>query len=736
MKKNLACFLAAVMTITAMPVNAFAWGNGNGTQATVRLANNPPIVANGNGQQVEIGAVANTGARLSEDDLFAHKDWFPANDLLVIFGEDEQNIASPMQFVIELENANFRFRSGSENYYDTARGSFDGNTYTRYVDPLMLFYIDEATQTLSFSGTASGSWTDIILELAGVDATGAFIPGAPRYITVNASTDAARLAALLDFRAELEAIPGISNPGNGVAGMAALRNFDFATAGISFGVPLYTLEISRGNASRAVVTIAEGFDFNDFVANDRQEAIPRSVEVPDYTAPTVQNPVVDPVEPSAPQQPVAEAPEVVETFGKKKQEEQAPEGETEQENQVQPARTTEAVLVDAMDETDYAAISATQADDAEYKASIQKLKEAEAALENVIAELKAGKISGIVATAVNPESATLNGAVDLMANAIASIRSTAGLTKDDLVAMFEAAMNPGTTRLSNLDEDGFLSNDDAVNPFAGIARELSDILGTNFDLTGKGGNPVGNRNERITFYLNAAAVAAQAALVRLNSLPEATGTLVPTSIPVAAIINNLQASIANLQTIARLISNTRYSVKETVTLSKDTGIRIPLVVQGTNGNVDRSVRIVDSTFPVQNTSLVFSRSGAGGRTIASVNGTATGRDRIRLNAITLMETRPRVLPMDPDFTFPGFNNGEVTGWVFEMVAPTGYRFANNLQAVDSNGNRIVQVNGEGGIIEVNNGTVAFVPGTDNRVVAVGYNSLDRGTSGLTGAQSR
>jgi len=387
MKKNLACFLAAVMTITAMPVNAFAWGNGNGEQAKVRLANNPPIVANNNDQQVEIGARGDirrfgdldlsTNVRYTEDDLFQLTNRYPANDLLVIFPADVPE-ASPMQFVVELDNANWNFGDNGQ-FIDQSRGSYDhgSRTYTRFVDPLMLFSIDEGSGELLFNEGPISSIAEVLQYLA-VEGYAEFllpngnVAGASSLISGGDNEELRNAVATYIY----DGIGGSAvDFTQGATVMAALRNLDIAGApNFRLSKPLYTLEISRGNRSRATVTIADGFDFGDFVANDRNEAIPRQAQLPQYADPSYDMPVA----PEAPSTGDVAAPEVVETFGKKKAEEQAPEGETapsETDDAVQPARTTEAVLVDAMDELDYAAIQAdvvpatTQGD---YEASVKK----------------------------------------------------------------------------------------------------------------------------------------------------------------------------------------------------------------------------------------------------------------------------------------------------------------------------------------------------------------------------
>lgn len=758
MKKNLACFLAAVMTITAMPVNALAWGNGNGQQATVRLANNPPLVVSGNNRQVEIGALRD-GVRMTEDDLFEHDEWVPANDLLVIFPENEV-VASPMQFVLELENATWRNNNDS---VDLSRGRWDGRTYTRFVDPLMFFTEvrrEGEPGTLNFvnpaTGLATGSWDEILQILTGLNANGTLIEDATRYILFDGVSYAAN-ATPAQVAARADAIAAFRNAiNNAVSGAPlnennvqylynALRNLDLGALGVSLNVPLYTLEVSAGNASRATVTIADGFDFSDFVNNDRQEAIPRSAEV---VKPSVDLPSV--LAPSTPDTGDVEVPaepapaEVVETFGKKKTEEQAPEGETapeatpEETDEVKPARTTEAVLVDAMDEVDYQAITtgdiaapainhdkliaeAKASADAAVKLYENLVNQAElginpANLEQSHAILtRAAQIISIVNTAMarvgqRPSLAQIQ---QYIWDSVANGNNSVGLTAQEAVT--------GLPNGFDLYGAKFDDAQDPNNIVASLALRLSSVEGLPLFSISEEGNATGTRAERIQFSLNQLRLQFIALQQVMQDVPNQTAPFA-SGPAYNAVVEIARAISANFSAIQRLIRTSVFTQgTEAVRLSAATGIRIPLVVNGTGGNVDRTVQVVDSTFPISTSVLTFSRSGLGGRTTATVNGVATGRDRIALNAITIMENRPRVLPT----TFRSDREHNV----LELVAPSGFRWA---RPGDN-----VSVTTEGGIISVSGAQVRYTPNTDQTVLTLSYTELDRGnTAGITNGQSR
>jgi len=381
-----------------------------------------------------------------------------------------------------------------------------------------------------------------------------------------------------------------------------------------------------------------------------------------------------------------------------------------------------------MDEADYQAL---QGQDAAYKASVKQLEDAKAQLDAIIADLAAGKVE-VAPSSFAEARTTVDGAITLINSGLNAIRRTANnegvrpnaITAGGLMAIFKAAV-------ANIDVPGydFTSNNAAENPFAGIALALSNQNGAGTFSTTAPGLVNGNRDQRIQFALTSAVIASNAALAQLSKIPE--GAILDAtnaqSQAVGIILHNLEAARTNLLAIQRLISSgPTFNGSNAVQLSAKAGIRIPLVVNGTEGNVDRTVQVVDSTFPISTNVLTFSRSGQGGRTTASVSSIANGRDRISLGAITIMENRARVLPTK----FDNFDDHAV----FELVAPSGFRWA---RPVTTGENPAVRVTPEGGILEVANPDVRYTPNTDQTVLTVTYQALDRGvTTGLTNGQSR
>jgi len=206
----------------------------------------------------------------------------------------------------------------------------------------------------------------------------------------------------------------------------------------------------------------------------------------------------------------------------------------------------------------------------------------------------------------------------------------------------------------------------------------------------------------------------------------------------------LQALLTTFETslteIINLLSFAEPDPIQGIWIDRNVGITIPLVVEARTNNADLTVRVSSSTpIPIDSRTLVFARTAGG--TTAGVRGTNTGRERVAINNFFIRENRPGIFPQFPDtpVNLPNFATPEEDGvnWVFELVAPGGWSFDGPL----GEGIEGVRVFTEGGIRNIqshwsdrnnNNsgdfGIVRFVPGTNNRVIAIGWSELTPSTA--------
>jgi|GEM_PF-2481045 len=139
MKRKLAFLLAGAISVSAMPMNAFAEPLVTGTPAVTRLSRSV-ILAPGRTAFLEPGANAspNVSGEVSNSDYISH--WVEGGNFNIVFQEDHP-IDTPVQFTVDLDNAEWFFRgSGSGDTgtlgsatFNSANGSWDPSTriYTR-----------------------------------------------------------------------------------------------------------------------------------------------------------------------------------------------------------------------------------------------------------------------------------------------------------------------------------------------------------------------------------------------------------------------------------------------------------------------------------------------------------------------------------------------------------------------------------------------------------------------------
>lgn len=140
-------------------------------------------------------------------------------------------------------------------------------------------------------------------------------------------------------------------------------------------------------------------------------------------------------------------------------------------------------------------------------------------------------------------------------------------------------------------------------------------------------------------------------------------------------------------------------------------ISIPLAVRTTGENEDSSIRVrTGNPIPVETDRRIFALGRQEGLTTTVVSNPRTGRDRVEIPSIGILENRIGAFP---------------ESGTFEIVAPSGYRFA-NLPADAA-------LRPEGGIGAGTNFTQSLrLRDNNNRILEVTYSNLARSTR-LTGS---
>jgi len=599
MKKKLAYFLAAVMTITAMPMNVLAAPtpstNSTGRGAHVRLTR--PVILTGHTTRfAEAGSAKVT-------DTERHGEWVEANELAVVFGEETEVHGRRLQFTVELENANWDF---ADDRIDQDLGEWHSatRTYSRY-------------REVTVEGTEEG--------------------------TENVTKEI-----------------------------------------------VYTLQVSEGNNRLATVTVENVELMRE--GSESGTILFQAPELPKAEAPATATP--QPGE-------VADA-EAVETFGKKKQKEQAPEGETAPAEQA-PAeapkeKTAEAVLVDAMDPMD------------DYYREVG------------LAAVKAGKV---VAQANELQDTRieklLHDALAISRSLQTALRPITNVTRTDIVAFLltpsaargRIAAVPGASPILHRAANGTLS---LMPVFENLAEWLTAELLTAtedpFNTDDYGSiEESATQKQKIQYHLREGAVLLSRVLAYLANDTQDTALAGSDLQDVRNLTRDLNAELSALA--ALLAITPEFPGLGDVTIGRNVGLRIPLVTTTTGNNQDQTVRVTQSwPVPISTNTLVFART-TGGTTL-SLNGSASaGRDRIELRSLTLRENRPGIFTESPQKAF-------------ELVAPAGYRFANTFSDV-----RIFPEGGVAGSISTE-GRIAIKKGTEGRVLNVGWEGLQPST-GLTGS---
>ena len=124
MKKTIACLLAGVMTVTALPINVMAAPQprvvaGTGNNATVRLSGTRVPVAEG-------WTIVENGVS-----TVSRRDTVEGNNLFIQFNETIADTIIAPQFDLILENAEWAFQAGGQTNFHTERGRMSGDIYTR-----------------------------------------------------------------------------------------------------------------------------------------------------------------------------------------------------------------------------------------------------------------------------------------------------------------------------------------------------------------------------------------------------------------------------------------------------------------------------------------------------------------------------------------------------------------------------------------------------------------------------
>ena len=725
MKRKMACFLAAVMTVTALPTNVLAAtpariATSTGRTAAVRLTQ-PTITTNHTTTFVESGSPLPS---VTGD--YRGQNWAQANELAVVFDEAVVGSGRRVQFTVELDNAEWFFQNnnsrdnsdigGSNNIpgltqdsegrptgnfrgatYDVNRGTWRGDggngsgTYTRYADPTTLFNRADFVEPNNYAGT----WA----PLTGADLSARLGNRVQSLSTVPTALTATQWN---DLATALNAHVG-TNPAN-------IATFDW-TAHVRLDVAtnvLYEMQVSRGNPRLATVTLGENVVLESSDIPDRA-TLHRSLPMPQDDNPTD-------IE-TAPDVPGIEAPmaeldlDAIETFGKKKQREQAPEGETAPAEQAPADKTAEAVLVDAMDPMDdYARVVGSTSTAERLNARSVAAGRTELARVESILELIEYALEGNLAGSQNRPTVTqISGFFGNLTTVADTLLNNPATGEGHIAGTGFANL----VRADRTTASMFNSGVPTVNPVAAIASALSSTAEFGQFSVDQPGDANGNREERIQYGLNQSRLGFLAFQNALEGVAN-HGTALEEGPAKDAVLSTLAALLTNLYNLDNAIQYGTPGGPSTITLGRDTGITIPLVTRSTGNNQDLTVRVTQSSpIPISSNTLVFARTAGG--TAMSIRSVAIGRERINLEELTVRENHAGFFPASPR---------REDGAVFELVAPAGFRFANNLDQVE--------ILPEGGMGSISGAEVVFADRGEGRVIQFRYTNLVP-SDGLTGS---
>lgn len=671
MKKIMACFLAAVMTIAALPINIFAeplispepfnLSVGTGRVALARLSRSP-IVAPERSAFVEARtSLTERSGAITSSNLV--DNWIESSNLNIIFEENITGITTPLQFIVELDNAQWFFREGSSAdtgsmttpTFNPDLGTWDTttNTYTR-------------DRTFA-SGTARGLLYTMEVSRAN-----------PRRATITITG--------LDTNPLPRSVVGLDSDGESFA----------------------TLPQDMGNES-AVTLPSEVNDNNSSNTNDNPEVIETSTfqkkgkkkdEVEqqspqDNTKPTEtsmapkpaqqnpaqqampnkQNPkeMQQPKDSNKPQrEPNKSAPEMQQPT---KAPQQSPSKDLPKPQQPKNQPTADAILVNTM-----------TADAMDPYDDMQR-------------EMGASfnTMSGIAPTSTpNPYLVTARtGTIAARTNAQDAVSTIGTGTHESITTLIgsaNTAITNATTALSNI----------PGSPPPAFVATVTTLLGD-------------------------ATTALTAANSAISGLSLGSAVVIPDA-DRAAIVAHLDTAIGHLNQAttaldAEYISGGGTIPGVAISIMDGDSITIPIVARSLAGENDLTIRVVQATpVPIQSHTLVFGRGTGPGRTTTAIQRPSTGRDRIEVGPIGVFENRTGIFP----------SSGQ-----FELVAPSGYHFANVANA---------RVSAEGGISFTGSvtqptppvtppltagGSVALVPNSDARVARVVFQGLAPSTT-ITG----
>lgn len=621
MKKTMACFLAAIMTIMALPINIFAQplpgdltrnlSVGTGRVATSRLSRSP-IVAPERTAFVEARpSLTDVSGTVTNSNLI--DNWLEGSNLNIIWEETVANTGIPVEFVLELDNAQWFFRDASSG--DT--GNFNSPTY----NPANGSW-NATTNTYTRTGGTDYSYT---LEVSRAN---------PRRATV-------RITDRISTRAS--AGGGIEFAGEDTGGAQTVERDGVTT---------------RPAPNPETVEATAFFNKKDKKKeeeepiqkqeNEQQEQDRKPGQSAGPISPNTEpkpgkdrEPVISPKPAKTPAQSDNQPSQ---TVPPKKSDIPKPAGQVVPESpKVQPEnkRTTrDAVLVDAMDPIDDYNREMGITNDEDGTQTDDLLNYDNGTMPSRAARQRS-RITRSTNRSVPPEYQYIEDAMyaviaakEYIGYAIAAVNQPASHTVvigyiEDAEEAVEAA-------------EEYLYDEDTI---AGVAAHLTASLGRldaadtfigTLSLTGTDVIPSGGNRTDLINYLNDAN--SPLALAE-GLLSDALDYVVPGPGP---------------------------GPTGGVNVREDEVVTIPIVARSTETDADITIRVIQSTpVPIQSHTLLFARGTGPGLTTTSIQRPSTGRDRIEVGPVGVFENRTGILPA----------SGE-----FELVAPSGYHFSNITNA--------------------------------------------------------